>query len=55
MLGMIAFLVIKPKQFYDERGNLKTWKQINFDRIDTLYNIYVYAIVLAFISFHMSK
>lgn len=54
-LCMLAFVVMKPHQFYDETGRLKSWQAINFDRVETLYNIYVYAAAAAIISYYVTK
>lgn len=54
LLGMLGFLAFKPDQFY-ENGKLKSWQGINFDNIDTLYNVYVYAIVLAIFAHYITK
>jgi hypothetical protein len=54
-LGMIAFFFLKPQQFYNEEGKLKTWHHINLDRPETLYNIYVFAIGLAIAAHFIAK
>lgn len=52
LVAMMGFYLIKPQQFYSN-GKLKTWHDINLDRPETLYNIYVYAIVVAIFAHYM--
>lgn len=56
IIGMLAIFVIKPEEIYQEDGEtLKGWEEIDFDNIDTLYNIYIISIIWAFISFYISS
>ena len=55
-LGMLIFIMLKPSQFYKEDGvTLRCWREIDFDRTETLFNIYTYSICLAILSHHLSK
>lgn len=55
-LGMLVFIMLKPKHFYKEDGvTFKCWRDINFDDMDTLFNIYVYAVVVAIFSHYVCK
>jgi hypothetical protein len=56
IIGMLAIFVIKPEEIYQEDGEtLKGWEEIDFDNIETLYNIYIISIIWAFISFYISS
>ena len=53
---MLAVFIIKPNEIYKEDGEtLKGYDEIDFDNIESLYNIYVISICLAIISFYISK
>lgn len=56
IIGMLAIFVIKPEEIYQEDGEtLKGWEEIDFDNIETLYNIYIISITWAFVSFYISN
>ena len=41
-VSMSAIFIIKPIEIYKEDGEtLKGYEEIDFDRIDSLYNIYI--------------
>ena len=52
LLAMAMFFILKPKQFY-VNDKLKSWQDINFDKPETLYNIYVYAVIVAIIAHYV--
>lgn len=56
IFSMSAVFIIKPLEIYKEDGEtLKGYEEIDFDNIESLYNIYVISICLAIISFYISK
>jgi hypothetical protein len=56
IIGMLAIFVIKPDEIYQEDGEtLKGWDEIDFDNVETLYNIYIISIIWAFVSFYISS
>jgi len=55
-LGMLMFVMMKPRQFYKEDGKtLRCWRDIDFDHTETLFNIYIYSVALAVFSYYVSK
>ena len=55
-VSMSAIFIIKPIEIYKEDGEtLKGYEEIDFDKIDSLYNIYIISICLAIISFFISN
>ncbi len=56
IFSMSAVFIIKPPEIYKEDGEtLKGYEEIDFDNIESLYNIYILSICLAIISFYISK
>ena len=56
IFSMSAVFIIKPLEIYKEDGEtLKGYEEIDFDNIESLYNIYILSICLAIISFYISK
>ena len=56
IISMSAIFIIKPLEIYKEDGEtLKGWEEIDFDNIESLYNIYIISICLAFTSFYISN
>ena len=56
IFSMLAVFIIKPNEIYKEDGEtLKGYEEIDFDNIESFYNIYVISICLAIISFYISK
>ena len=56
IFSMLAVFIIKPNEIYKEDGEtLKGYEEIDFDNIESLYNIYILSICLAIISFYISK
>ena len=56
LLGIFLVIFIKPKKFYKEDGKtFKCWKEIDINDVDTLYNIYVYFILLGFFSYYLAN
>jgi hypothetical protein len=53
---MSAIFIIKPSEIYKEDGEtLKGWEEIDFEKTESLYNIYIISIFLAIISFFISN
>jgi len=56
IFSMLAVFIIKPNEIYKEDGEtLKGYNEIDFDNIESFYNIYIISICLAIISFFISK
>ena len=55
-ISMSAIFIIKPLEIYKEDGEtLKGWEEIDFEKTESLYNIYIISIFLAIISFFISN
>jgi hypothetical protein len=55
-ISMSAIFIIKPSEIYKEDGEtLKGWEEIDFEKTESLYNIYIISICLAIISFFISN
>ena len=55
-ISMSAIFIIKPSEIYKEDGEtLKGWEEIDFEKTESLYNIYIISIFLAIISFFISN
>jgi hypothetical protein len=55
-IGMYILLTLKPRPLYREDGKtLKSWTEIEVEDFDTWYNVYVFAIVLAYASYYLSE
>jgi hypothetical protein len=56
LFAMFAILMIKPKGFYHNDGKtLKGWKEIDFNNTDSLCNIYIYAVIIGIVCYHLSN
>ena len=54
--SMSAIFIIKPLEIYKEDGEtLKGYEEIDFEKTESLYNIYIISIFLAIISFFISN
>jgi hypothetical protein len=56
IVSMSAIFIIKPLEIYKEDGEtLKGYEDIDFEKTESLYNIYIISICLAIISFFISN
>jgi hypothetical protein len=56
IVSMSAIFIIKPLEIYKEDGEtLKGYEEIDFEKTESLYNIYIISIFLAIISFFISN
>jgi hypothetical protein len=56
IVSMMAIFIIKPLEIYKEDGEtLKGYEEIDFDKTESLYNIYIISICFAIISFFISN
>lgn len=54
-IGMMVVIHIRPKELCKANSTeFKSWKSINIEDTDSFYNIYVFAIALAYISYYIS-
>ena len=56
IIGMFAVIILKPSNFYqNDLTTFKSWKTIDVNKPQTLYNIYIYAALLGLISYYLSQ